>query len=138
MNAPLSQAINIDSTSPLKLVKSELKALSVRYLENLNLITVVGWSVSDEVWVKYLQMLEDIESHLRYKAYLNVYFKLELFDNTSAKYFFKIIQRLNKASLKGKNIKIYWSCSFFNRDEMEEIAHDLADMCDFPFQISRT
>ena len=138
MHARVPQIVFNDSISTLQLIKSELKALSIRYLEQLNLITVVGWSISDEVWVKYLQMLEDIETHLRYKGYLNIYFKLELFDSTSARYLFKIIKKLNMASSDGKSIKIYWSCSFFNRDEMEEMGHDLEEMCDFPFQISRT
>ncbi|MEO1255671.1 MAG: SiaC family regulatory phosphoprotein [Bacteroidota bacterium] len=120
----------------LRLIKSEVKVFNTRYREGLNLLTAVGWSVTEDTWAKYCQMLADIESHLTKKNSLKVYFKLELFNSSSAKYIFKIIKKLNTAFHSGKDIKMYWSCATSNEREMIDTGLDLAGMCDFPFKIS--
>ncbi len=125
-----------EEVSPLRVVKSDLKVFTTRYLESLNLITAVGWSVTDDAWIKYCQMLADIESHLMRKDELTVYFKYELFNSSSASYLFKIIQRLNKAHANGKTVKIYWSCTTTNENEILDMGLDFAPMCDFQFKIS--
>jgi len=123
--------------SPLRLVKSDLKVFNVRYLESLNLILATGWSITDDAWIKYCQMMADIELHLRKNDGLNIYFKLELFNTSSAVYLFKLIKRLNAAHAQGKTVKIYWSCaSDDNDDAMLDAGLDMAGMCDFKFQIS--
>ncbi len=136
MNVQMIHNAHKELESPLELVKSELKVFNVRYLESLNLITAVGWSVTDDAWAKYCEILANIESHLLNKNSLNIYFKLELFNSSSAKYLFKIIKRLNEAFLNGKDVKIYWSCASSNEQEMIDTGLDLAGMCDFPFKIS--
>ncbi|WP_350216993.1 SiaC family regulatory phosphoprotein [Ekhidna sp.] len=123
--------------SPLRVVKSELKIFNVRYLNSLNLITAVGWSITDDAWIKYCQMLADIELHLKRNEELKIYFKLEIINTSSAGYLFKIIKRLNLAHTDGKNVKIYWSCSSTDfGNEMVETGLDLAGMSDFNFQIT--
>lgn len=122
--------------SPLRVVKDDTRVFNIRYIENLNLITVVGWSITDDAWIKYCQMLADIESHLRTREDLNIYFKYDLFNTSSAKYIFRIINRLNKAHADGKQVKVFWSCASGNESEMIESGLDLADMCDFKFSIS--
>ncbi|WP_420577660.1 SiaC family regulatory phosphoprotein [Ekhidna sp.] len=123
--------------SPLRVVKSDPKVFTVRYLETLNLILATGWSITDDAWIKYCQMMSDIELHLKRNEELNIYFKLELFNTSSATYLFKIIRRLNEAHKKGKSVKIYWSCAAeYNDDAMLEAGLDMAGMCDFKFQIT--
>ncbi|WP_424963645.1 SiaC family regulatory phosphoprotein [Ekhidna sp.] len=126
-----------EGTSPLRVVKSDLKVFTVRYLESLNLITAVGWSITDDAWIKYCQMMADIELHLKRNEELKVYFKLELMNTSSAKYLFKVLQRLNEAHASGKDVKIYWSCASADYSrEMVETGLDMAGMCDFSFQIT--
>lgn len=122
--------------SPLRVVKSELKVFNTRYLESLNLMTAVGWSVTDDAWIKYCQMLADIETHLMKNDELTIYFKFELFNSSSATYLFKIIRRFNDAHAKGKIVKIYWSCTEEDENEVLDMGLDFAPMCDFPFKIS--
>jgi hypothetical protein len=136
MNA---QAITMnyqEEVSPMKVVKSEFKVFNVRYLESLNLITAVGWSITNDAWIKYCQILADIELHLKRRDALKIYFKLELFNTSSAGYLFKIIKRLNKAHAEGKEVKVFWSCATENENEMVEAGLDMAGLCDFKFQIS--
>ncbi|MEP1033541.1 SiaC family regulatory phosphoprotein [Ekhidna sp.] len=125
-----------EEISPLRLVKSELKVFTTRYLESLNLITAVGWSVTDDAWIKYCQILADMETHLLRKDDLTIYFKFELFNSSSASYLFKIIQRFNDAHAAGKTVKIYWSCALDDDNEMLDAGLDFAAMCDFQFKIS--
>ncbi len=123
--------------SPLRLVKSELKVFNVRYLNTLNLIMATGWSITDDAWIKYCQMMADIELHLKRNEELKIYFKLEIINTSSAGYLFKIIKQLNKAHADGKHVKIYWSCSSADYGkEMVETGLDLAGMSDFNFQIT--
>ena len=107
------------------MVKSDLKVFNVRYLGSLNLMIAVGWSITDDAWVKYCQMMADIEHHLKRNEELKVYFKLEL------------IKQLNKAHAAGKSVKIYWSCASTDYgSEMVETGLDMAGMSDFSFQIT--
>ncbi len=126
------------SDALLELVRNELKVFNTLYLGNLNLMTAVGWSVTDEACKKYCQMLTNIEYHLHSKDNLNIYFKLELFNTSSVKYLLSIIKRLNQAFAKGKKVKIYWSFATCNEEEILDAGVDLAGMCDFPFKISRS
>ncbi|MEP1114880.1 MAG: SiaC family regulatory phosphoprotein, partial [Ekhidna sp.] len=120
MNALTITPTHQEEVSPLHLVKSDLKVFKVRYLESLNLITAVGWSITDDAWLKYCELLADIESHLVNRDELTIYFKYELFNSSSAAYLFKIIRRFNEAHSKGKTVKIYWSCNSNNENEMVE------------------
>lgn len=126
-----------EEISPLRVVKSDLKVFNVRYLGSLNLMIAVGWSITDDAWVKYCQMMVDIEHHLKRNEELKVYFKLELINTSSAKYLFKVIKQLNKAHAAGKSVKIYWSCASTDYgSEMVETGLDMAGMSDFSFQIT--
>lgn len=136
MNAQMIGINNHENQSPLRVVKSELKVFQVRYLKSLNLITAKGWSITDDAWINYCQILADIESHMLRNDELTIYFKYELFNTSSAGYLFKIIQRLNRAHANGKTVKIYWSCNSNNEEEMIDVGMDLAGMCDFAFKIS--
>lgn len=136
MNVQVAYINQQHEESPLRVVKDDWRIFNVRYMENLNLITAVGWSITDDAWIKYCQVLADIESHLRTKEELNVYFKYELYNTSSTRYLFKIIKRLNEAHRDGKKVKIYWSCATENESAMIESGLDLADMCDFEFKIS--
>ncbi|MEQ9468294.1 MAG: SiaC family regulatory phosphoprotein [Ekhidna sp.] len=137
MNAQVAFMDQQQEVSPLRVVKAISKIFNIRYMENLNLMMVTGWSITDDAWIKYCQMLADIESHLRVREELNIYFKFELFNTSSAKYLFKIIKRLNKAHKEGKMVKIYWSCSASEHEnEMIESGLDFASMSDFQFKIS--
>ncbi|MEO9872482.1 SiaC family regulatory phosphoprotein [Ekhidna sp.] len=137
MNALTINETHQEEVSPLHLVKSELKVFKVHYLGSLNLITVVGWSITDDAWIKYCEMLANIESHFVNRDELAIHFKYELFNTSSAAYMFKIIQRLNKAHAAGKTVKIYWSYTSSNEDEMVDMGLDLSEMCDFEFKISK-
>ena len=137
MNAQMIQHNSQEEVSPLRVVKSDLKIFTVRYLETLNLILATGWSITDDAWIKYCQMISDIDLHLRRNEELNIYFKLELFNASSATYIFKIIKRLNEAHKKGKAVKIYWNCaSAYHDAAILEAGLDMAGMCDFKFQIT--
>ncbi|WP_370087439.1 SiaC family regulatory phosphoprotein [Ekhidna sp.] len=126
-----------EEVSPLRLIKSELKVFNVRYLKTLDLIMVTGWSITDDAWIKYCQMMADIELHLKRNEVLKIYFRLEIMNTSSAGYLFKIIKRLNRAHAEGKAIKIFWSCSSADYgNEMVETGLDIAGMCDFKFQIT--
>lgn len=137
MNA---QAITMNyqqEVPPMRVVRNDMKVFDIRYLETLNLITVVGWSITDDAWIKYCQMLADIELHLRKKESLNVYFKLNLFNTSSTGYLFKIIKRLNKAHSDGKEVKIYWSCAISDHEEeILQAGLDFRELCDFKFNLS--
>lgn len=136
MNAQMNTSRDSYEIAPMQLIKSDLKVFNVRYLPSLNLITATGWSITDDAWVKYCQLLADIESQMIHRDELTIYFKLELFNTSSARYIFKIVNRLNKAHANGKHVKIYWSSQVENEDEMIDAGLDLAGLCDFPFKIS--
>jgi len=127
---------NLCNVDQMRVVKSDLRVFNVKYYRPLNLITVAGWSVTQDAWVMYCQMLGDIESHLMAKEELNIYFKLNLFNTSSIKYLFKIIKKLNEAYEQGKDVKIYWSCNTENENEIIDAGMDLRGLSDFPFEIS--
>lgn len=121
---------------PARIKKIEERAFEVRYIQNLNLVIVKGWSITSDIHSKYGQLLIDIENHLNARNTLNFHFKYELFNSSSAKYLFTIIKRLNKADAVGKSVKVYWSCASENEEEMFDTGIDLAGMCDFKFEIT--
>ncbi|MEP0987611.1 SiaC family regulatory phosphoprotein [Ekhidna sp.] len=135
MNAQMTTSYDSYETSPLQLVKSDLKYFNVQYLRTLNLITATGWSITDDAWIKYYQLLADIESQMIHSDELTVYFKLELFNTSSARYILKIINRLNKGHANGKKVKIYWSTQVENEAETMDASLELSGLCDFPFEI---
>ena len=115
---------------------AEDRVFQVRYLQGLNLVSVKGWSITADVHDKYSQLLLDIRSHLIVRDTLNVHFKYDLFNGTTAKYLFRIIKAMNNAHRDGKTVKIYWSCDTENEKEMIETGLDYAGMCDFNFEIT--
>ncbi|WP_425390702.1 SiaC family regulatory phosphoprotein [Ekhidna sp.] len=138
MNAQLLDMDYQQEVSPLYVTKSKLKEFSVGYLKSISLITATGWSATEDAWIKYCQMLADIETHLKDQDELKIYFNLEILNATSVGYLFKIIKRLNEAHTDGKQVKVYWRCSSATcGEEMVDTGLDMAGMSDFEFQITK-
>lgn len=136
MNAQLITQARPEEISPLRLIKSDLKILNIQYNRALNFISAVGWSTNQDTWVKYLQILADIESHLLHRDELNIYFKINMLNTSSTKYIFKIIKKLNQAHSQGKKIKLFWSCNTEHENEMIETGLDLRGLSNFSFEIN--
>lgn len=109
--------------------------LEVRTISALDLLVVRGWSVSANVDQVYMDILEFIPAHLSVKDNLTIFFKYELFNPTTTRYLFKIIMLLNREYAKGKNVKIQWDCGDM-MDEMMDTGFDLAQLCEFEFNIT--
>lgn len=134
MNVAITSTV-LENT-PRRVVRDEDRMFQTRYLQGLNLVTVRGWSVTNDINEKYTQLLNDIRNHFEISNSLNLHFKFELFNNTTLRYLFKIIKILNEAHAKAKSVKIYWSCATENESEMIDMGLDLANMSDFQFKIS--
>lgn len=126
----------IQVTAIQKPIKERVKPFEIRYIRKLNLITVGGWSITKDIHKKYAQLLIDLDQHLSVNDSLDLRFRYELFDSSSLKYLFVVINTLNKACNQGKKITIHWSCMSSHKQEMIETGLDLAKMCDFKFEIS--
>lgn len=136
MNAQMITRTRQEEESPLRLIKSELKVLNIQYNRALNIISAIGWSTSQDTWVKYLQILADIESHLLQRDELNIYLKLNMINTSSTKYIFKIIKKLNQAYSQGKKVRLFWSCNTEHDSEMIDTGLDLRGLSHFPFEIN--
>lgn len=132
----LAVAYSSQETPLMRVSRNTTKTLQVRILTDLNLITVRGWSVLDEIHEKYTQLQIGIESHLCSSQSLNLYFRYKTFDLITLKYLFLMIRTLNVAHTNGKAVKIYWSGTSERGIEMEEMGRDLAELCDFNFKVS--
>ncbi|MEM9895364.1 MAG: SiaC family regulatory phosphoprotein [Bacteroidota bacterium] len=111
------------------------RQLNINYLTNLNLITIRGWSIAQNIQSKYDELLLTIDGHLETKNNLNIHCKYELFNSSSLKCILNMIKKLNQHWRAGRDVKIFWSITD-GEDEMLEMGLDLRGLCDFRFQIS--
>ncbi len=116
--------------------KKQITDFQTQYRDELNLVSVRGWSMGNQIVEKYNQLLSDIQRHLEFNDALNVYFRYETFNVTTLRYLFKILKVLDKAYAKGQQVKIYWSCLSSKESDMIETGIELSNMCDFEFNIS--
>lgn len=132
----MNLAIEQKGLPTTRIQRDEDRIFQTRYLEQLNLITVMGWSITRDIHEKYEQLLKDLIGHFKFSKCLNIHFKYDLFNSSSLKYLFKIIKALNHAHRSGNKVTVYWSCNSKNDSEMVDMGLDLANISDFKFDIS--
>lgn len=120
----------------IKVDPSVFQKLSVLYQRDVNVITVVGDGQRDDAWIYLCSVLAHAEGHLLNHSELNIYFRLSKINGASAKYIFKIIQRLNVASKAKQQVRIFWSCHSEYEAEMHDLGEDFRQFCEFPFEVS--
>lgn len=128
---------NTQSRPIMTVTYNGLRTYGVRYNEDMNLLKVTDSATSTKPCDIYTNLFEKIDGHLVNHSALKIQFRYEHFSTSSLKYLFKLVKKLNHASLTGKAIAVYWTCNASITDsEIFETGVDMMELSQFKFVLS--
>ena len=116
------------------IVNSTEEELKIRCLNGLNLFTVKGQSNVPEVMSRYIDLIENVKTHLKNSERLNCYFYYSSINGTTIKLLFNLFKILKNACVAHKSIGVYWMVDKEN-EEVNDVGLEFQKLNMFKFQI---